>query len=214
TRAETALLTTLLASAGRTLSRDQLRRAVTGHKAEPDDRSVDVLVGRLRRKIEPNPTAPRFIITVPGIGYRFAPRVQIQRANESAPASRIEQPPETRESVPDRSEPGVATASALRQAVALLPSVPHRRQLTALSCGLVGSTALASKLDAEHLGEVLRTFQEVCAAVITRWGGTVTGSATDEVLALFGHPKGHEDDAERAVHAGLELVSKVGEAQS
>src|SRR5262249_22301590 len=48
-------------------------------------------------------------------------------------------------------------------------------------------------------------------AVITRWGGSVTSSATDEFLAVFGHPMGHEDDAERAVHAGLELVKNVGE---
>jgi class 3 adenylate cyclase/DNA-binding response OmpR family regulator/predicted ATPase len=214
TRAETSLLTTLLASAGRTLSRDKLRRAVVGHGANPDDRSVDVLVGRLRRKIEPNPTAPRFVITFPGIGYRFAPRVEIQRAKGAALTSQSEQQAETRESVPDRSRPEAPTASASGQADALPLSEIHRRQLTVLSCGLVVSTTLASILDAEQLGEVLRNFQKLCADVITRWGGTVTSSTMDEALALFGHPKGHEDDAERAVHAGLELVTNVGEIQS
>jgi DNA-binding winged helix-turn-helix (wHTH) protein len=59
------------------LSRDQLRRAVVGRRAGPDDRSIDVLVGRLRRKIEPNPKTPRFILSVAGVGYKFAVRPQV-----------------------------------------------------------------------------------------------------------------------------------------
>jgi DNA-binding response OmpR family regulator len=71
TRAETALLTALVDSPRRVLSRDQLRYAVAGRGAEPYDRSVDMLVSRLRRKIEPDPKAPRFILSVPGVGYKF-----------------------------------------------------------------------------------------------------------------------------------------------
>ena len=76
TRAETALLTAFVGSPCRVLSRDQLRRAVVGHGAEPYDRNVDMLIARLRRKIEPNPKSPRFILTVLGLGYKFAPRPQ------------------------------------------------------------------------------------------------------------------------------------------
>ena len=76
TRAETALLTALVDSPRRVLSRDQLRYAVAGRGAEPYDRSVDMLVSRLRRKIEPDPKAPRFILSVPGIGYKFDVRPQ------------------------------------------------------------------------------------------------------------------------------------------
>src|SRR5215469_4401509 len=74
TRTEFALLATFLRGAGRALSRDHLLQAVSGRDAEAFDRSVDVLVGRLRRKIEPDPKAPRFIVTVPGVGYKFTER--------------------------------------------------------------------------------------------------------------------------------------------
>jgi DNA-binding response OmpR family regulator len=81
TRAETALLTAFVDSPRRVLSRDQLRYAVAGRGAEPYDRSVDMLVARLRRKIEPEPKAPRFILSVPGVGYKFDVRPQ-SAANE------------------------------------------------------------------------------------------------------------------------------------
>jgi DNA-binding response OmpR family regulator len=76
TRAETALLTAFVDSPRRVLSRDQLRYAVAGRGAEPFDRNVDMLVARLRRKIEPDPKAPRFILSVPGVGYKFDVRPQ------------------------------------------------------------------------------------------------------------------------------------------
>jgi DNA-binding response OmpR family regulator len=71
TRAEFSLLLALARRPGRVLSRDELRRAMVGRDAEPDDRSVDVLISRLRRKIEPDPKAPRMIVTVPGEGYKL-----------------------------------------------------------------------------------------------------------------------------------------------
>jgi DNA-binding response OmpR family regulator len=64
TRSEYTLLAAFVRNPHRVLSRDQLRRAIVGRGAEPYDRSVDVLVGRLRRKIEPNPKTPRLILTV------------------------------------------------------------------------------------------------------------------------------------------------------
>ena len=76
TRAETALLTAFVDSPRRVLSREQLRYAVAGRGAEPYDRSVDMLVARLRRKIEADPKAPRFILSVQGVGYKFDVRPQ------------------------------------------------------------------------------------------------------------------------------------------
>lgn len=76
TRAEFSLLLAFAQSPGRVLSRDQLTRVVTGRGAEPEDRSVDVLISRLRRKIEPDPKTPRLIVTVPGEGYRFSAKPQ------------------------------------------------------------------------------------------------------------------------------------------
>jgi DNA-binding response OmpR family regulator len=76
TRTEFALLGVFTRSPRRVLSRDQLRRAVGGRGAGSDDRSIDMLVARLRRKIEPNPKAPRFIVSLAGVGYKFAVRPQ------------------------------------------------------------------------------------------------------------------------------------------
>ena len=93
--------------------------------------------------------------------------------------------------------------------------LPHpeaeRRQMTVLFCDLVGSTALAVKLDPEDLRDVTRRFQGSCAAAITQMGGYVARFMGDGLLAYFGYPQAHEDDAERAVRAGLDLVAKVGQ---
>jgi DNA-binding response OmpR family regulator len=87
TRAETALLTAFVNSPRRVLSRDQLRYAVAGRGAEPYDRSVDMLVARLRRKIEPDPKAPRFILSVPGVGYKFDVRPLASSSSSAFPTS-------------------------------------------------------------------------------------------------------------------------------
>jgi adenylate cyclase len=71
TRGEFALLRVFVTRPGRVISRDTLLDALANRRFEPFDRSVDVLVGRLRRKIEPDPKEPRLIVTVPGEGYRF-----------------------------------------------------------------------------------------------------------------------------------------------
>ena len=76
TRAEFALLAVFTGSPRQVLSRDQLRCALSDVAQDRDDRSIDMLVARLRRKIEPNPKAPRFILSVAGVGYKFAVRPQ------------------------------------------------------------------------------------------------------------------------------------------
>jgi DNA-binding response OmpR family regulator len=86
TRAETALLAAFVGNPCRVLSRDQLRRAVVGHGAQPYDRNIDMLISRVRRKIESDPKSPRFILTVPGLGYKFAPRPHSVEDGESLPA--------------------------------------------------------------------------------------------------------------------------------
>src|SRR5262245_10164953 len=76
THAEFELLTLLARNSGRVLTRDQLRNGISGRDHAPFDRSIDMLVGRLRRKIEADAKSPRFILTVSGVGYKFAPRVR------------------------------------------------------------------------------------------------------------------------------------------
>jgi class 3 adenylate cyclase len=85
----------------------------------------------------------------------------------------------------------------------------ERRQLTVMFCDLVGSTALSAQLDPEDMREVIRSYQDACAGVITRFEGFVAKYMGDGVLAYFGYPRAHEDDAERSVRAGLGLVDAV-----
>ena len=94
-------------------------------------------------------------------------------------------------------------------------SAPHgaaeRRQLTVMFCDLVGSTELSQKLDAEDLREINRAYQDACKAAIERYDGYVARYMGDGVLAYFGYPQAHEDDAERAVRAGLGIVGAIDE---
>ena len=94
------------------------------------------------------------------------------------------------------------------------PTESERRQLTVLSCNLVGSAALAVHCDPEDLSSVIRNFQASGAAVIERMGGTIATLTADAILAYFGYPESTEHDAERAVHAGLDLVAKVSQLVS
>src|SRR5258708_7299236 len=103
------------------------------------------------------------------------------------------------------------TAGLHPQTMAAPISEGERRQLTVLFCDLVGSTALAVQLDPEDLSAVIRRFQGTCAAIIKQGGGHIARYMGDGILAYFGYPQAHEDDAESAVRAGLDLVAKVGQ---
>ncbi len=98
------------------------------------------------------------------------------------------------------------TALPLREA--------ERRQLTVMFIDLVGSTALAARLDPEDMREVIGTYHRCVAAAINRFGGFVAKYMGDSVLVYFGYPQAHEDDAERAIRAGLSLVEAVGQLTS
>ena len=95
-----------------------------------------------------------------------------------------------------------------------LPAEAERRQLTVMFCDLVGSTALASRLDPEDLREVLGAYHAAVAEVVAGFGGYVAKYMGDGVLAYFGYPQAHEHDAEQAVRAGLALIDRVGRLES
>jgi class 3 adenylate cyclase/predicted ATPase len=86
----------------------------------------------------------------------------------------------------------------------------ERRQVTVMFSDLVGSTALSARMDPEDLREVISAYQKCVAETIARFGGFVAKYMGDGVLVYLGYPQAHEDDAERAVRAGLELVAAVG----
>src|SRR3984893_7593002 len=83
----------------------------------------------------------------------------------------------------------------------------ERRQVTVMFSDLVGSTALSARMDAEDFREVISAYQKCVAEIVRRFGGFVAKYMGDGVLIYFGYPQAHEDDAEQAVRAGLELVA-------
>jgi class 3 adenylate cyclase/predicted ATPase len=86
----------------------------------------------------------------------------------------------------------------------------ERRQLTVMFCDLVGSTPLSARLDPEDLREVIGAYHRAVAEIIARFDGFVSRYMGDGVLIYFGYPQAHEDDAERAVRAGLDAIDAVG----
>jgi class 3 adenylate cyclase len=90
-----------------------------------------------------------------------------------------------------------------------LTETAERRQVTVIFSDLVGSTALAARMDPEDLREVISAYQKCVAETVHHFGGFVAKYMGDGVLVYFGFPQAHEDDAERAVRAGLELIAVV-----
>src|SRR6202140_3672021 len=85
----------------------------------------------------------------------------------------------------------------------------ERRQVTVMFSDLVGSTALSARMDPEDLREVIAAYQKCVAETVRRFGGFVAKYMGDGVLVYFGYPEAHEDDADRAVRAALELIAAV-----
>jgi class 3 adenylate cyclase/predicted ATPase len=115
-----------------------------------------------------------------------------------------------------RADAGGTAPSAEAAAAPTAASVAHedraeRRQVTVMFSDLVGSTALSARMDPEDLREVIAAYQKCVAKTVVRFGGFIAKYMGDGVLVYFGYPQAHEDDAERAVRAGLELVRAVGD---
>ena len=106
-----------------------------------------------------------------------------------------------------RAEPQATSGAAPEAEVARRA---ERRQLTVMFCDLVGSTDLSEKLDPEHLREVVRAYQKTAEDAIGRCGGHIAQYLGDGLLVYFGYPVAHEDDAIRAVYAGVDLPKAIG----
>lgn len=107
-------------------------------------------------------------------------------------------------------EPGHPEAQRLLESAdGRAPQAGERRQLTVMFCDVVGSTTLTEQQDPELVGEVLRSYQVTCDRVVRRYEGRIARYIGDGVLAYFGHPVPHEDDARRGVKAGLDLLEAL-----
>ena len=103
------------------------------------------------------------------------------------------------------------TPSALTTSDVVAPvATTERRHLTVMICDLVGSTALSAQLDPEEMGAVMQAYQAVCARAVQAYDGVLGDFRGDGILAYFGYPRAHEDDAERTVRAALDIAAAVG----
>jgi len=156
-----------------------------------EDSNLPTQISALRRVLDYGRVNGSCIETVSGRGYRFI-----------VPVTRCAR---------DSAEPSVllADACSLEPRPSSISSA-ERRQLTVMICDLVGSAALSSQLDPEDLREIIAAYHRVVAEVVAGFDGLVVKYMVDGVLAYFGYPQAHEDDAERAVRAGLSLIAAIG----
>jgi DNA-binding response OmpR family regulator/class 3 adenylate cyclase/predicted ATPase len=178
THKEYRLLEEFVQHPGRVLSRDHLLQVLSGRDADMYDRSVDMLVVRLRRRIEPDSKKPSLILTVPGRGYKLTAAVQtieVAAGTTVSPASTRRGPAE-------------------------------RRQVTALSAESVPGNGGKLPDDPEKLLPLIEAHRRRATAVVSRYNGIVAHCVAREILAYFGHPVAHEDAVANAIHAGLALT--------
>jgi class 3 adenylate cyclase len=128
--------------------------------------------------------------------------------SQPLPTLRLAERPSAR--VAGRDLPVAAPVSSAPAAVAAAPDA-ERRQLTVMFCDLVGSTALSTGMDPEDLCDVIASFQSRCSASIRHYDGFVAKYMGDCILVYFGYPRAHEDEAERSVRAGLDIVEAMAE---
>ena len=89
------------------------------------------------------------------------------------------------------------------------PEEEQRRQLTVLFCDVVGYTKLAAELDPEILTDMVRGYEDLCAACVVRYDGYVFQRLGDGIVAFFGYPVAHEHEAERAIRAALDIIEGI-----
>ena len=110
--------------------------------------------------------------------------------------------------------PGSAAALPAATPIPPVAGAAERRQLTVMFCDLAGSTVLSARLDPEDMREVIRAYQDICSGAVARYDGFVAKFMGDGVLAYFGFPRAHEEDAERAVRAGLDIAAVVAKLET
>jgi class 3 adenylate cyclase/predicted ATPase len=143
------------------------------------------------------------VVDQDGRGVVWTDEAEAQPARVSAsPSAQTSQPPTAEEEPPPQIAP-LSTEHRIPEA--------ERRQLTVMFCDLVDSTKLSSQLDPEDYRAVVREYQKVCSEVITRFDGHIAQLLGDGLLVYFGYPHAHEDDAQRAVRAGLGILAAMGD---
>jgi class 3 adenylate cyclase/predicted ATPase/tRNA A37 threonylcarbamoyladenosine biosynthesis protein TsaE len=193
-----AVLAYLVVHAGQVVSKETLLEAVWPNTAVTEG-VLKTCLGQIRQVLGETARAPQYIATLHRRGYRFvAPVVEY---TETVPASAAVSPLETPD-LPHHSE-------VEARPTALSPPAAERRHLTVLCCDLAGAMALAERPDPEEYREVLHAYHQTCTEVMQRFDGYVAQYLGNGVLVYFGYPVAHEDDAQRAIRAGLALLEAL-----
>jgi class 3 adenylate cyclase len=215
----------LLAHRDRVVSRDELREQVW-----PDqfisEATLESCIKQTRQALGDSRQAQQLIQTLRGHGYHFVGVVEEQSevsrggdatartASGRARAASAEDPAPTEADLAGAPPEPVAPRSAVppgasEAAPGLAGVETERRQLTVLFCDVVDSTTLAGRLDPEEYRARVHAYHQTCAEVIHRFDGYVAQYLGDGVLAYFGYPMAHEDDAQRAVWSGLGILDAL-----
>jgi class 3 adenylate cyclase/predicted ATPase len=192
TRKAFATLRYLVAHAGKLVTKDELIAAVWD-VPYVSDMALATCIREIRRALDEQAHAPQFVETVRGRGYRFLAAVTAEALPEAELGTE-------RAALADVSIPSVTVPHSL---------VAERRHLTVLLAEVVHSTVLASQMDPEEWQGMLQGYYATCAEVMALEEGYIAQYLSDGVLVYFGYPQAHEDDAQRAVRAGLALVEAL-----
>src|SRR5215469_3540589 len=174
------ILCILAEAGGAVVTKDELMARVWAGVVV-EENNLQVHISALRKALEEDGNDESGIVTVPGRGYRLLLSRGPPTADDPTPGRTL--------TVPHRE--------------------PQRRQITALSCELVGEAPRADGVGLEELREAIRSYEHGVSETIDRYGGFIARRLGDNLLVLFGYPEAHEHDAERAVRAGLELCAAV-----
>ena len=185
------LLEYLIRNRGHVVSRDDLLDAIWGGRIVSES-TLFTRINAARSAISDDGESQRLIRTIPRKGIRFVGEVrEVEEEEEQSRARR-------------------AAASPSGAVATVAPRVEaERRHLTVVSCDFVGLRDLATRLDPEELRTVIGACHACCYQAAARWDGTVARFADDGATIHFSYPQAHEDDAERAVRAGLDLIARI-----
>jgi class 3 adenylate cyclase/predicted ATPase len=192
-----ALLRVLTERPGVPVSKDALIEAAwSGNVVE--ESNLTVQIAALRRALGEEPGAERWIETLPRRGYRFVGPIVETEGHAENHRSGVE-----RGDSRDERDPGRRQAADA-----------ERRQLTVMCCEPVGAAVRPSAMDLDDLREVISAYHTCIASTVARFGGFIDRYLGNTVLVYFGYPTAREDDADRAVRAGLELCAAMAALQS
>jgi predicted ATPase/class 3 adenylate cyclase len=189
---EFKMLAYLLAQCHRVVSRQELFEQVWAGQYV-SKAALEGCITLVRRAIGDSGRAQRLLKTQHGVGYRFVAAVTEEDVVELEPQTTT------------------LAAQTSSSASAALPAGPVRRQITILSCSLAASPHLPSQREPDELHATIRAFHVQCTDIVQQFGGSIAQRSSDGCVAYFGYPTAHDDDARRAVLAGLALLATVHE---